>query len=127
MIALRASAWLFAPVAITLAGCAADPYRLDAPRGAAGVELAPYAIHEECVSLEPGNRIDYYFASAAPVAFNLHYHDANAVIMPIVRERVTQDSGAFTADRKQVYCLMWEAGAQPNLLDYRVRPLPARP
>ena len=117
---------LFALPAFIFAGCAGDPYRLDAPRSAAGLELAPYAIHEECVALEPGNRIDYYFTSVAPVAFNLHYHDANAVIMPIVRERVTQDSDAFTADLKQIYCLMWEAGAEATLLDYRIRLLPAR-
>jgi hypothetical protein len=120
----RASA--FALGAFVLAGCAGDPYRLDSPRSAAGVEMAPYAMHEECVALEPGKVIDYYFTSVAPVAFNLHYHDANAVILPIVRERVTEDSGIFTADRKQVYCLMWEAGAEATLLDYRIRPLPAR-
>ena len=112
--------------AVAAAGCAADPYRLNATRSAAGVDVAPYAIHEECVSLEAGDRIDYYFTSVAPVAFNLHYHDANAVILPIVRERVTQDSGFFAADRKQIYCLMWQAGAEPTLLDYRIRPLPPR-
>ena len=119
-------ALLLALPAFVLASCAGDPYRLDAPRSAAGVELAPYGIHEECVALEPGNRIDYYFTSVAPVAFNLNYHDANAVIMPIIRERVTQDSGVFTADLRQTYCLMWEAGGEPSLLDYRIRPLPAR-
>jgi hypothetical protein len=112
--------------AVGAVACSADPYRLDGPRSAAGFELAPYAIHEECAALERGNRIDYYFSSAEPVAFNIHYHDANAVILPVVRERVTEDSGDFTADRKQVYCLMWEAGARPTVLDYRIRPLPAR-
>ena len=125
MIGLRRTS-LFALPAFVLTGCAGDPYRLDAPRSAAGVELAPYGIHEECVALEPGNRIDYYFTSVAPVAFNLHYHDANAVIMPIIRERVTQDSGVFTAELRQTYCLMWEAGAEASLLDYRIRPLRAR-
>ena len=122
----RSGALSLALAAVGAAACSGDPYRLDGPRSAAGVEIAPYAIHEECVSLGPGDRIDYYFTSVAPVAFNLHYHDANAVILPIVRERVTQDSGSFTADRKQIYCLMWEAGAQPTLLDYRIRPLPPR-
>ena len=112
--------------AFLLPGCAGDPYRLDAPRAAAGVELGPYAIHDECVSLGPGSSIDYYFTSVAPVAFNIHYHDANAVILPVVREHATEDSGRFTADRKQIYCLTWEAGAEPSLLDYRIRPLPDR-
>lgn len=124
MIARRCRPWL--PVLLAC-GCAADPYRLDAPRGAAGVELAPYALHEECVSLDAGQRFDFYFVSVAPVAFNIHYHDANAVIMPIVRDQATRESGEFSADRRNVYCLMWEAGAEASVLEYRVRPLPPRP
>jgi len=109
--------------ALALAACVTN-YRLDAPRSAAGVEIAPYAIHEECVELDLGERIGYYFTSVAPIAFNVHYHDANAVIMPIVRERVTEDSGDFTADRKEIYCLMWEAGAESSVLEYRIRRIP---
>jgi hypothetical protein len=108
-----------------LAACASSDYRLDGPRSAAGVEIAPYAIHEECVALEPGERINYYFESVAPVGFNIHYHDANAVIMPVTRDKVTQDSGDFTAERKEIYCLMWEAGPEPSVLEYRIRPVPA--
>ena len=111
---------------LILSACAADPYRLATERGAAGVELAPYALREECVALRAGERIGFYFISLAPVAFNIHYHDANAVIMPIVREHATNESGEFTADRTQIYCLMWEAGAQPSILEYRVRLLPRR-
>jgi hypothetical protein len=111
---------------LALCSCSADPYRLDKERGAAGVDLASYALREECVALEPGQRIGFYFVSSAPVAFNIHYHDANAVIMPIVREHATHESGEFTADRREIYCLMWEAGAQPSLLEYRVRALPTR-
>jgi hypothetical protein len=110
--------------ALVLAACAAGEYRLDAPRSAAGVEIAPYAIHEECVALERGERFNYYFISIAPLAFNIHYHDDNAVVMPVVREKVTEDSGDFAADRKDVYCLMWEAGPQPTVIEYRIRPLP---
>lgn len=107
-------------------GCAVDPYRFDAPRGAAGVELAPYAMQEECVALDRGERLDFYFVSFAPVAFNIYYHDANAVIVPVVHQHVTGESDVFIADHKDVYCLRWEAGAEPNLLEYRLRPLPPR-
>jgi hypothetical protein len=124
MIVQRRRPWL---AALLACGCAADPYRFDAPRSAAGVELGPYALHEECVALDAGQRFDFYFVSATPVAFNVHYHDANAVIMPIVREHATRESGEFIADRGNVYCLMWEAGAEASVLEYRVRPLPARP
>ena len=113
-------------VVLALSACATDPYRLDSDRSAAGVELLPYALHEECVALERGERVGFYFVSAAPVAFNVHYHDANAVIMPIVRENATGEADEFTADRKEIYCLTWEAGAQGSILEYRIRPLPSR-
>jgi hypothetical protein len=112
--------------ALALGACAAEPGRLETERNAAGVELSPYAMHEECFAMQPGERVGFYFVSAAPVAFNVHYHDANAVIMPIVRENATREADEFTADRKEIYCLMWEAGAQGSILEYRVRPLPAR-
>jgi hypothetical protein len=111
---------------LALTACAADPYRLEGERAATGVELSPFALHEECVALDPGERVGFYFASAAPVAFNVHYHDANAVIMPIVREHATREADEFTADRKQIYCLTWEAGAQGSILEYRIRALPSR-
>ncbi len=115
-------------VALFACGCATptDPYRLDGPRSGAGIEVAPYAVREECFTLDANDRIDFYFASTAEVAFNIHYHDANAVVMPFARERAREASGEFVADRKETYCMMWEAGAEPALIDYRVRPLPRR-
>ena len=113
--------------ALLAAACATtDPYRLDAPRSGAGVELAPYAMREECFRLDPGDRIDFYFSSTAAVAFNIHYHDANAVVMPIERTGSREASGDFEADRREIYCMMWEAGAESALIDYRVRPIARR-
>ena len=116
-------AWLAVAIA---SGCAMDPYRFDAPRAAAGVELDPYAVQQECVALDRGERFDFYFVSAAPVAFNIHYRDANAVIMPLTRDDATRDSGVFTADHKGVYCVAWKAGVEPSILEYQLRPLPSR-
>jgi len=123
---LRASGLL---IVLCAAACAtpADPYRLDGPRSGVGVELAPYALHEECFTLDTNDRIDFYFASTASVAFNIHYHDANAVVMPLAREGTKEESGDFVAELKETYCMMWEAGAEPALIDYRIRPLPKRP
>ena len=123
---MSSSAFRAMLAALAVGACTADPYRLETERSAAGVEVSPYALHEECVALEPGERVGFYFVSAAPVAFNVHYHDANAVVMPIVRENATSEADDFTADRKQIYCLTWEAGAQGTILEYRIRPLPAR-
>jgi hypothetical protein len=117
-------------VAATLAGgCATpgDPYKLEGPRSGAGVEVAPYALHEECFTLDTGEGIAFYFTSTVAVAFNIHYHDANAIVMPIERPRTAAESGEFVADRRQIYCMMWEAGAEAALVDYRVQPLAKHP
>ena len=124
--ACRAAAAVTRRVALSLAGLAlaacatrgpADP---DAPREARRHPLAPHALHEECMKLAPGDRMDYRFTSTGPVAFNVHYHAGNAVVMPVAREAITADSGIFQPALAQEYCVMWEAGAAPVLLDYRV-------
>jgi hypothetical protein len=109
------------------AGCASAPGRLQAPRAVSGREIAPYASIEECVALEPGERIAYRFEARLPVAFNIHFRDHNAVIMPVSSDSTTSESGDFSADRKELYCLMWEAGAEGSVLDYRVSPWPRQP
>jgi hypothetical protein len=88
--------------------------------------MPPYAMREECFSLEPSDRIAYHFSSTTPVAFNIHYHDGNAVVEPVSRERAKEDSGELVADRAQTYCMMWEAGAESALIDYGIRRLPRR-
>ena len=107
-------------VLLVATGCAtqspADP---DAPKAASGFGLAPYSLHEECFKLAPGDRLDYRFSSNVPVAFNIHYHERNAVVMPIAREAVMIDSGIFQPALAQEYCLTWEAGAAAATLDYR--------
>ncbi len=109
--------------ALGSAACATAPDRLDAPKVVAGLEIAPYAVHEECVVLLAGQRIGYLFRAVAPVAFNLHFHDGNAVIEPISSVQTQGESGEFTADRDQIHCLMWEAGAGGSVLEYRVERL----
>jgi hypothetical protein len=106
---------------LLLAGCAtklADPADPKAVRDHA---LSPYAMHEECLRVAVDERIEYYFTSTEPVDFNIHYHEAGAVLMPIVRDRTDDDSGVFVAPIAQDYCLMWEAGPAGASLDYRFR------
>ena len=103
--------------------CATAPDRLDVPKVVVGLEIAPYAVHEECVLLQAGQRIGYLFRAAAPLAFNIHFHDGNAVIEPVSAASTQGESGEFSADRDQTYCLMWEAGAAGNVLEYRVERL----
>ncbi len=69
--------------------------------------------------LAAGDRLDYRFTSSAPVGFNIHYRDQNAVVIPIAREAVTADSGIFQPALPQEYCLTWEAGGAGATLEYR--------
>ena len=116
----RIAAVIGTVAAVALAACATrGPANPDAPREV-HQSLAPHALHEDCMKLAPGDRLDYRFTSSAAVAFNVHYHAGNAVVMPIAREAITADSGIFQPALAEDYCLMWEAGPAPTALDYRV-------
>ncbi len=107
---------------LALAGCAATPaIEPGKPLEVRAHPLPPYEIHEECASLHPGDRLHYRFESRAPLAFNIHYHEGKAVVMPVTRERATADEGTFVPLGAHVYCLMWEAGAEGTTVDFAVR------
>jgi hypothetical protein len=90
------------------------------PKVVRGQDIHAYEVHEDCLRLAVGDRLDYEFASNQPVDFNIHYHEGRSVLMPIVRNKARQDSGLFAPVLAQDYCLMWEAGADGALLDYRI-------
>ena len=60
---------------VTLAGCA-GPGRLDVPKARFEVDIAPYASHEECISMRGGERIGYFFEARVPVTFSVQYKEA---------------------------------------------------
>ena len=117
-----ALAVLTAALSLASAGCAAPP-RIEPgrPLQVEAHSLPPYQIHEECVALAPGDRLQYRFESTAPLAFNIHYHEGKAVVMPVTRARVSSDDGTFAPLVAQDYCLMWEAGAEGTTIDYTLR------
>lgn len=109
-------------IAVPLAACVSQPAIVPGkPLVVKAHPLPPFQIHEECVKLARGDRLEYTFSAEAPVKFNIHYHEGNAVIVPVSRDNVNADSGDFTALIAHEYCLMWEAGATGTPLDYRVR------
>ena len=110
---------------LLVAGCATKPADPTLPKSVRDHAMSPYAMHEECLSAAVGERIEYYFTSTLSVDFNIHYHEAGAVLMPIVRDKTHDDSGLFVAPLAQDYCLMWEAGPAGAVLDYRYRLRPA--
>jgi hypothetical protein len=109
--------------ALGTVACATAPDRLEVPKVVVGLDLAPYTVYEECVLLQAGQRIGYLFRAAVPLAFNIHFHDGNAVIEPVSAASTQGESGEFSADRDQTYCLMWETGASGSVLEYRVERL----
>ena len=111
--------------AAALAACATPAPEPYAPLDADAHEMSPYKIHEACVKLAPGDRLDWRFESQAPVDFNIHYHDANSVVLPISRTASYGDAGIYQASLAHDYCAMWEAGPGGAVVTYRVRPLRA--
>jgi hypothetical protein len=106
--------------ALALSACAEEMIRPGTPLVATDRVIAPYESREECAKLVPGDRLDYYFKSQMPLAFNIHYHEGKIVIMPVTRDDTTADSGIFRPRLAQEYCLMWEAGRNGAILDYRI-------
>ena len=107
-------------IVFVLSACA-TPDAGDLPKIVQGQPLPSYQIHEECLALKPGERVLFRFESTEPVDFNIHYHEGNAVVMPLVREKSREDAGMYSVRIAQDYCLMWEAGAAGAVIDYRIR------
>jgi len=110
--------------ALALAGCAAT---MGAGQAKVVHEhpLPSYQIYEECFRLDDGDRVEFRFESTEPVDYNLHYHEGNAVVMPMSSEKSTEHAGVYLATLAEDYCLMWEAGAAGALIDYRILIKPA--
>lgn len=123
MIARRCGAAL---VLVAAAGCAMPPTPLSAPRVQSGIEMAPYAAHAECMALASGERVAYRFVARAPVAFSVQFREGNAVVIPVEIKSTLEEDGGFAAQDGGDYCLVWEAGAQGSLIEYRVQPVRPR-
>jgi hypothetical protein len=110
--------------ATLLAACAApDTLAVDEPRTAAGFAIAPYEFHEECATLEGGDRIDYRFEAQAPVTFQIYYKEGITFISTFGREDVRESAGVFNVPAPRRYCVRWDAGPQGALVDFRIRVL----
>ncbi|MDQ6618094.1 MAG: hypothetical protein M3Z31_00100 [Pseudomonadota bacterium] len=102
---------------VGIAACAGpDPGAL--PRVVDDYEVAPYGVLQDCVRLAAGDRLDYRFESSETVQFAIQYHQAGAVLAPIVREGTRGDGAVFAATDAREYCLVWEAGAAGARLQY---------
>ena len=120
---VQALLWCLRPalaVTLVLCGCATPPIAIGVPRVVSRVIVAPYATHDECVHVAAGERLDYRYASSAEVNFDIRYHEAASVLMPIVTPGATAGSGIYAPLFANNYCLTWEAGVAGAILHYRI-------
>jgi len=116
---------IMACLALPLAACATDTMKAGDARTVKGQVIAPYDIHEECMTMNTGDRLDYRFESNALVNFDIRYRDGSAVISTISRDDVRESAGVFLSPLVRRYCTHWQTGPQGARLDYQVRLLPA--
>src|SRR5262249_17567219 len=81
------------------------------------VALTTGDIHEECVTLKPGEKRAYEWKSDVPVDFNIHYHHEPKIFFPVKKDRVKSAHGTFTAKSEEGYCWMWTSGKTPAKLE----------
>ena len=109
-----------AGAALALAGCAAPPIAAGVPAIVDRLVIAPYEMHEACVTMARGDKLDWRYESGAPLAFEIHYREGGAVLAPVVRDVSSADSGTFEARGPRDYCARWEAGASGAIVSYRL-------
>lgn len=69
--------------------------------------VAPGKFVEACEKLPKGARVGWSFDSAAPLDFNVHYHEGKKVKFPARKASVAKHSGALVTRLEQDYCWMW--------------------
>ena len=107
-------------LALAVSACAGERIRPGTPLEVTGQRINPFELHEECVQLTPEDRLVYRFTAQRPVAFNIHYHEGKTVIMPVSRDETTAEDDTFRPLAAHDYCLMWEAGREGAIVDYRI-------
>ncbi|MEP7328839.1 MAG: hypothetical protein ABI777_06485 [Betaproteobacteria bacterium] len=111
------AAWL----ALPLAACSGDTMLTGDTKTMTALPIAPYAIHEECMLMAAGDRLDFRFEASAPVAFDIRYRDGIAIISTVSREDVRELAGVFASPLARRNCAHWEAGPEGAMVDYRLR------
>jgi hypothetical protein len=85
------------------------------------ISLAPFEFREMCLPLAQRDRLEVTFKSDLPVEFDIHYHDGLMTRFPLKKVGVTTHSGAFVAEIKRPYCVMWfNRNLTKAALTYRV-------
>jgi hypothetical protein len=63
----------------------------------------------------------FSFTSSRPLDFNLHYHEGDQAVYPVVKKGVASYEGSYSVETERNYCLMWtKTHQQPVKLNYSV-------
>lgn len=108
-------------LSLAAAACASAPaIRIGVPHVVPRIVIAPYASHEECARLAPGDRVDYQYDASAALSFDIRYREGGNVLMPVVRGPSASASGTYEALFAHDYCMNWEAGPAGAIIRYRI-------
>lgn len=69
--------------------------------------VAPGKFLEVCGPLAAGQRVTWSFEAAAPLDFNVHYHQGKDVVYPAQLAQATRAADTLVAATRQDYCWMW--------------------
>jgi hypothetical protein len=89
--------------------------------------LQPKQVHESSIALAGRERAAYYVRSSAPLKFNIHYHEGEAVTH--LRDDAPADklTDTLTAGDSREYWFMWTNDtSEPVALYFKVRKEPKR-
>lgn len=69
--------------------------------------LAPKEVLEVCGKLPKDSRVQWAFEAAAPLPFNIHFHQGKEVVYAARLERAERGQGLQTFDAEPAHCWMW--------------------
>lgn len=88
-------------------------------------QVAPGKFAEWCGKLRRDDRVQWSFEAAAPLNFNVHYHEGKEVRFPARQEGVVKAVGTLDVALDQDYCWMWTNKSQAVVaLKARLRKVP---
>ncbi|MEP7208542.1 MAG: hypothetical protein ABI920_16510 [Casimicrobiaceae bacterium] len=108
-------------VGVGVAGCVTKPPPPGEFRVVKGHGMSAFAVHEECMRVSAGDRIEYVFESTEPLHFDIHFRAGGATLLPLSQDGVREGAAVYPVLESQVLCLGWEASAAGARLDYRFR------
>ena len=74
-------------------------------------------MEEECVNLQPGQKLEYSFESTAELSFNIHFHEQGRPIYLQDEKATVYKKRVLIPPKKDEFCLMW---VNPGMEDIRL-------